>query len=48
LILWRAGRPGDAAERYADVRKSKEELDWSAVCGIEEMCADSWRFAAGG
>lgn len=41
-------RPGDAAECYADVRKSKEELDWSAVCGLEEMCADSWRFAAGG
>jgi len=37
-------RPGDIAVCYADPTKAKRELGWSAVRGIEEMCADSWRW----
>ena len=39
-----ARRPGDIAECYADATKAKEELGWEAQYGIEEMCADSWRW----
>ncbi|WP_420842538.1 UDP-glucose 4-epimerase GalE [Halalkalibacter alkaliphilus] len=37
-------RPGDVGICYADPSKAKEELGWSAEKGIEEMCADSWRW----
>lgn len=37
-------RPGDIAECYADPAKAKNELDWEATRGIEEMCEDSWRW----
>lgn len=37
-------RPGDIAMCYADTTKSKEELGWIALRGIDEMCEDSWRF----
>ncbi|WP_040196871.1 UDP-glucose 4-epimerase GalE [Candidatus Soleaferrea massiliensis] len=37
-------RPGDIAECYADPTKAREELGWEATRGIEEMCADTWRF----
>ncbi len=37
-------RPGDAAVCYADPSKAEQELGWSAVRGIEEMCEDSWRW----
>ncbi|WP_246942806.1 UDP-glucose 4-epimerase GalE [Bacillus pinisoli] len=37
-------RPGDIAECYADPTKAKQELGWEAEKGIEEMCADSWRW----
>ncbi|ARK31953.1 UDP-glucose 4-epimerase GalE [Halalkalibacter krulwichiae] len=37
-------RPGDIAVCYADPTKAKEELDWTAMKGIEEMCVDSWRW----
>ncbi len=37
-------RPGDIASCYADTKKAKEELGWQATFGIEEMCADSWRW----
>ena len=37
-------RPGDIAMCYADTTKSKEELGWVALRGIDEMCEDSWRF----
>lgn len=39
-----ARRPGDIAACYADATKAKEELDWVAERGIEEMCRDAWRF----
>ncbi len=37
-------RPGDVASCYSDPTKAKEELGWVAEKGIEEMCADSWRW----
>ncbi len=37
-------RSGDIAMCYADTEKSKTELGWTAVRGIDEMCEDSWRF----
>lgn len=37
-------RPGDIAECYADPSKARQELNWAAVRGIEEMCEDSWRW----
>ena len=39
-----ARRAGDIATCYADTSKAKEELDWSAQKGIDEMCGDSWRW----
>jgi UDP-glucose 4-epimerase len=37
-------RPGDAAISYADPSKAKRELGWEAKGGIDEMCADVWRW----
>ena len=37
-------RAGDIATCYADATKAKEELGWVAEKGIEEMCADTWRW----
>ncbi len=37
-------RPGDIDCCYADSTKAKEELGWEAQYGIEEMCADSWKW----
>ena len=37
-------RPGDIATCYADPAKAKAELGWEAENGLEEMCADSWRW----
>ncbi|MEH6889045.1 UDP-glucose 4-epimerase GalE [Bacillus sp. JJ864] len=37
-------RPGDVAICFADPLKAERELGWKAKRGIEEMCADSWRW----
>ena len=37
-------RAGDIATCYADPSYAKEVLGWKAVRGVEEMCADSWRW----
>ena len=37
-------RAGDIATCYCDASKAKRELGWEAEKGIEEMCADSWRW----
>ena len=37
-------RAGDLAVSYACVEKAEQELGWKAQRGIEEMCADSWRW----
>ena len=37
-------RPGDIAICYADASLAKKELNWEAQYGIEDMCADSWKW----
>ena len=37
-------RAGDIAVCYADPGKAKKELGWSAKRGLEEMCANTWRW----
>lgn len=37
-------RAGDIATCYCDATKAKKELEWAAERGIDEMCADSWRW----
>jgi UDP-glucose 4-epimerase len=37
-------RSGDIAICYADPLKAKRELNWSADKGLNEMCADVWRW----
>jgi UDP-glucose 4-epimerase len=39
-----ARRPGDIAACYADPSLAAALLDWKATRGIDEMCADSWRW----
>ena len=37
-------RPGDIATCYADPKKAKEELGWTAEKNLEDMCKDSWNY----
>lgn len=37
-------RAGDIATCYSDASLAKKELGWEAQFGIDEMCADSWRW----
>ena len=37
-------RPGDVATCYADPARARELLGWEATRGIQEMCADAWRW----
>jgi UDP-glucose 4-epimerase len=37
-------RPGDIASCFADSSLAKRELGWHAERGLEEMCADSWKW----
>jgi UDP-glucose 4-epimerase len=39
-----ARRPGDIAVCYADPTQAWHVLDWKARKGLEEMCADHWRW----
>ncbi len=39
-----ARRPGDVAEAWADPTRARTELGWVAKRGLEEMCADAWRW----
>ena len=39
-----ARRPGDVSACYADASRARELLGWQATRGIDEMCADSWRW----
>ena len=39
-----ARRPGDVPTSYADPSKAERELAWKAMRGIDEMCADTWRW----
>ena len=40
-------RDGDIAEIYANAERAREMLGWRAERGIEEMCADHWRWQHG-
>jgi UDP-glucose 4-epimerase len=40
-------RTGDVAANWADVSKAHSELGWRTTRGLEEMCADSWRWQSG-
>ena len=40
-------RPGDVAIVYADPSYAAAELGWTAQLGMEQMCADSWRWISG-
>jgi UDP-glucose 4-epimerase len=42
-----ARRPGDVAQCYADPSVARRVLGWEARKGIEEMCADAWRWQSG-
>ena len=37
-------REGDIAICYADPKKAKKELGWSAKKTLEDMCRDSWNY----
>ena len=37
-------RDGDIAVCYSDCAKAREELGWTAEKGLEDMCADSWKW----
>ena len=37
-------RAGDIATCYAETKKAKEELGWTAEKGLEDMCRDSWNY----
>jgi len=39
-----ARRPGDLPVSYANPSKANRELNWFAQRGIDEMCADVWRW----
>ena len=32
------------AEVYADPRRARDTIGWQATRGVEEMCADAWRW----
>lgn len=42
-----ARRPGDIAACWADTNLAAAELGWRATLGIDEMCADAWRWESG-
>lgn len=37
-------RPGDIAANYADASKANRELNWKTTRGLDEICADAWRW----
>jgi UDP-glucose 4-epimerase len=37
-------RKGDIGTCYADPAYAKKKLNWQAECGLDEMCADTWRW----
>ncbi|KAF2879683.1 hypothetical protein ILUMI_26489 [Ignelater luminosus] len=39
-----ARREGDVAASYADATKAKNELNWTTVRDINDMCEDTWKW----
>ncbi|WP_175778430.1 UDP-glucose 4-epimerase GalE [Burkholderia anthina] len=42
-----ARRPGDIAECYANPQAAADLIGWRATLGIDEMCADHWKWQEG-
>lgn len=42
--VFKERRAGDVARCYADPKKAKLELGWTAKRDLEQMCRDSWRW----
>ena len=42
-----ARRPGDVAQCYADPSQALALLGWKASRGLDQMCADAWRWQSG-
>lgn len=40
----RPRRPGDAAAIWADASCARRKLNWTTTRGLDEMCADAWRW----
>ncbi|WP_294034264.1 UDP-glucose 4-epimerase GalE [uncultured Moraxella sp.] len=40
-------RPGDVASCYASSDKARKLFGWTATLGVDEMCADAWRWQSG-
>lgn len=40
-------REGDVAVLYADPSFAREFLGWEATLGVDDMCADTWRWQSG-
>jgi UDP-glucose 4-epimerase len=40
-------RAGDSPRLVGDATRAKALLGWRAVRGIDEMCADHWRWQSG-
>ncbi|MHC4959962.1 MAG: UDP-glucose 4-epimerase GalE [Planctomycetota bacterium] len=40
-------RPGDIAECFADASRAETGWGWQAKRGVDEMCADHWRWQSG-
>jgi UDP-glucose 4-epimerase len=39
-----ARRPGDVAASFANPARAQAELGWKAVRGLDQMCADAWKW----
>ena len=37
-------RPGDVGSCYADSSRAQRPLGWKAKLGLDQMCADAWRW----
>ncbi len=42
-----ARRPGDSAAIWADAALAKKKLGWEVTRGLDDMCADAWRWQKG-
>lgn len=40
-------RAGDVAHYWGDPTLANKLFGWSAKCGVDEMCADTWRWQSG-
>lgn len=40
-------RPGDIAACWADTQRAEALIGWKATLGINQMCADAWRWETG-